>query len=94
MWIFIIGDDVLTYEREEHIENCKNAVAIIWDDCLLKTAVGHILLELEYSGFQLFQFTSNHILVEITGKGVNGGVRLGLQILVNYFYGDARVNHG
>ena len=83
---FHFGDDVLTYGREEHIENCKNAGAIIWDDYVLKTAVGHIPLEQEYNGFQHFEFTSNHILVEVTGKGVNGGVGLGSQILVNYFF--------
>ena len=32
----IIGDDSLTCEREEHNENDKSVVAIIWDDCFKK----------------------------------------------------------
>ena len=35
----------LTCEREKYIENDKNAVAIIWDDCVSKKAVGHIPLK-------------------------------------------------
>ena len=36
--------------------------------------------------FKFLQFTNNHMFVEVTGKGVNRGVGLGLQILVNYFF--------
>ena len=36
VWIPFIGDDSITCEREEHNENDKNAVAIIWDDCVSK----------------------------------------------------------
>ena len=43
MWISVIGDDVLTCEREEHNENDKNAVAIIWVDCVSKKK-GHVPL--------------------------------------------------
>ena len=36
VWIPIIGDDLLTCEREEHNANDKNAVAIMWDDRVSK----------------------------------------------------------
>ena len=36
--------------------------------------------------FKFLQFTNNHICVEVTGKGVNRGVGLGLEILLNYFF--------
>ena len=39
----------------------------------------------------LFQFTNQHIHVEVTGKKVNRDVGLRLEIPVNYFYSDARV---
>ena len=44
------------------------------------------------SGSKFLQFTNHHIRVEVTGKRVIGGVGLGLEISVSYFfYGDARV---
>ena len=43
------------------------------------------------SGSKFLQFTNHHICVEVTGKRVNRGVGLGLEIPVNFFYGDARV---
>ena len=44
VWIPIIGDDSLTCEREEHNENDKTAVAIIWDESVSKKIVGHVPL--------------------------------------------------
>ena len=73
-------------DNEDNIENDKNAVAIIWDDCTSKKAVGHIPLKWSKVAFNFFQFTYNHLCVEVTGKGVSRGVRLGLEILVNYFF--------
>ena len=38
------------------------------------------------------QFTDHHVGVELTGKRVNHGVGLGVDIHINcFFYGDARV---
>ena len=39
VWIFIIGDDLLTCKQEEYNENDKNAVGIIWDHCISE---GHV----------------------------------------------------
>ena len=64
---------MLTCEREEHIENDKNAVAVIWDDFVSKKAVGHIPLKWSKVAFR-------------GGKGFNCGVRLVFEILVNYFF--------
>ena len=37
-------------------------------------------------GSKNFQFTNHQIRVEVTGKSVNRGVGLGLEIPVNYFF--------
>ena len=66
----IIGDESLTCEREEHNENDKNVVAIIWGDCVLKKIVGHVLLNWSQVASKLLQFTNRHIGVEVTGKRV------------------------
>ena len=64
---------MLNCEREEHIENDKNAVAVIWDDFVSKKAVGHIPLKWSKVAFR-------------GGKGVNRGVRLVFEILVHCFF--------
>ena len=38
------------------------------------------------SGSKFLQFTNHHIRVEFTGKRVNRGVGLGLEIPVSYFF--------
>ena len=70
MYIPIIGDDSLTCEREEHNENDKNAVPIIWDDCVSKKIVGHVPLNRSKVASKFLQFTNHHIRVEVTGKRV------------------------
>ena len=75
---------MLTCEREEHNENDKNAVAIIWDDCVSKR-VGHVPLNWSKVASKFLQFPNHHIRVEATGKRVNRGVGLRLRIPVNYF---------
>ena len=80
MWISITGDDVLTCEREEHIENDKNAVAVIWDDCVSKKAVGHIPLKWSKVAFRGgWKGSQSWCLI-----GVWNTCKL-------FFYGDARV---
>ena len=86
MWISIIGDDSLTCEREEHNENDKSAVAIIWDDCVSKKIAGHFPLNWSKVASKFLQPANLHIRVEVTGKRVNRGVRLGLEIPANYFF--------
>ena len=83
VWISIIGDDALTCEREEHNENDKNTVVIIWDDCVSKKILGHVPLNWSKLASTFFQFTNYHIRVEVTGERVNPGVGLGLEIPVN-----------
>ena len=42
--------------------------------------------------FKFLQFTNHPVPLEVTGKRVNRGVGLGLEIPVNYFfYGDVRI---
>ena len=85
MWISITEDDLLTCEREEHNENDKSAVAIMWDDCVSKMIVGHIPLNWSKVASKFLQLTNHHIRVEVTGKRVNRGVGLGLEIHAKYF---------
>ena len=40
---------------------------------------------------KFLQYTKHHIRTEVTGKRVNRGVRLELEIPVKYFFGDVRV---
>ena len=85
VWISIIGDCSLTCEREEHNENDKSAVAIIWDDCVSKTIVGHVPLNWRKVASKFLQLTNHHICVEVTGKRISCDVGLGLEIPANYF---------
>ena len=86
VWIPIIGSDSLTCDREEDNENDKNTVAVIWDGCVSKKIVGHVKLNWSKVASKFLQFTNHHILVEVTGKTVKRGVRLGLKIPVNYLF--------
>ena len=79
-------------EPEESNEHDKYAVAIVFDDCLLKKVVGHIPLYWNKLAFKFLQFKNYSIRVAVTGKRVNRGVGFGLEISVDYFfYGDSRV---
>ena len=66
----VIGNDSLTCEREEHNENDKNAVAIVWDDCVSKKIVGHVPLNWSKVASKFLQFTNHHSRVEVAGKRV------------------------
>ena len=95
VWISIIGDDSLTCEREEHNENDKSAVAIVWDDCVSKKIVGHVLLNWSKVASKFLQLTNHHIRAEVTGKRVSCGVGLGLEIPTKYFYMEIQdLQHG
>ena len=82
VWIPIICDDSLTCEREEHHENDENAVAIIWDDCVSNKIVGHVTLNWSKVASKFLQLTKPQIRVKVTGKRVNRGVGLGLEIFL------------
>ena len=62
----------------------KSAVAIIWDDCVSKNIVGHVPLNWSKEASKFLQLTNQGVRVEVTGKTVNRGVGLGLEILANY----------
>ena len=53
---------------EEHNENDKNAVVIIWNDCVSKKIVGYVRLNWSKVAYKFLQFTNDHIRVEATGK--------------------------
>ena len=62
------------------------------DDETLKKVVGHIPLYWSKLAFKFLQFQNHIICVAVTGKRVNRGADLGLEIPVTYFfYGDGRV---
>ena len=83
MCIPIIGDDSLTRQQEEYNENDKNAVAIVWDNCVSKKIVWHFPLHWSKVASIFFQFTNHHISVEVTAKRVSHDVGLELEITVN-----------
>ena len=83
MCIPIIGDDSLTRQREEYSENDKNAVAIVWDNCVSKKVVGHFPLNWSKVASISLQLTNHHISVEVTAKRVIHDVGMELEITVN-----------
>ena len=67
-------------------------VAALQIDQLPWMFVGHIPLNWSKVLSKFPQFTNHHDGVEVTGKRVNHGVGLGVEIPINcFFYGDARV---
>ena len=87
-----MGNDLVICQPEESNEHDKYAVAIVFDDCLLKKVVGHVPLYWSKLAFKFLQFQNHSIRVAVTGKGVNRGAGLGLEILFDYFFcGDSRV---
>ena len=84
-WILIFRDDSPTCERE-HNENNKNVVAILWDDCVSKKILEHVLLNWSKVASKSLQFTNHHIRVEVTGRKVNRGDGLGHEISASYFF--------
>ena len=92
IWNPLVGDDSLICEPEESNERDKYAVAIVFDDCLLKKIVGHVPLYWSKLALKFLQFQNHNIRVAVTGKIVNRGAGCGLEIPVDYFFhGDSRV---
>ena len=87
-----MGDDSLISGPGESNEHDKYAVAIAFDDCLLKQVVGYVPLYWSKLAFKFLQFQNHRIRVAVTGKRLNRGAGLGLGIPVDdFFYGDSRV---
>ena len=92
IWNPFVGDDSLICEPEESNKHDKYTVAIVFNDCLLKKVVGHVPLYWSKLAFKFLQFQNHSIRVAVTGKRVNRGAGLGIEILVDYFfYGESRV---
>ena len=86
------GCDSLICEPEESNDHNKYAVAIVFDDCLLEKVVGYVPLYWSELAFKFLVFQNHSIRVAVTGKRVNSGAGLGLEIPVDYFfYGDSRI---
>ena len=51
-----------------------------------KKIVGHVPLNWSKVASKFLPFTNHHIRVKVTGKRVNRGVGLGLEIPANYFF--------
>ena len=61
-------------------------------DVICVLHVGHVSLSCSRFSFKLLHFPNHIIHVTVTGKRVNPGVDMGLEIPVDYFfYGDKRV---
>ena len=86
IWNPVVGDDSLICEPEESNEHDKYALAIVFDDCLLKKVVGHVSLYWSKLAFKFLQFQNHSIRVAVTGKRVNREAGLGLEIPVDYFF--------
>ena len=88
-WNPIVGDDSLICEREDNNEHDEHAVAVMYHDSISWKVVGHVPLHLSQVMSNFLRFPNCSIRVTITGKRVNRGVGLGLEIPVHYiFYGD------
>ena len=61
------------------------SLAPFWIDWLPWQLVGNVPLNWSKVFFKLVQFTNHHVRVEVTGKTVNRGFGLGLEMQVNYF---------
>ena len=82
----------MIWEQEESNEHNKYAVAIVFDDCLLKKFFGHIPLYWSKLAFKFLQFQNHSIRVAVTDKRLNKGAGLSFEILIDYFlYGENRV---
>ena len=67
-------------------------LALLWIDWLPWMLVGHVPQNWSKVLSKFSQFTNHHVGLEVTGKKINHGVVLGLEISINcFFYGDARV---
>ena len=80
---------LLSFYSHLHLLLSQASVRIDW---LCLQLVGHVPLNWSKVVSKFLQFTNHHVCVNVTGKRVNCGVGLGLEIVVNYFfYGNARV---
>ena len=86
IWNPLVGDDSLICEPEESNKHDKYAVAIVFDDCLLKKVVAHVSLYCSKLAFKLLQFQNHNIRVAVTGKRGSRGAVLALRYLLITFF--------
>ena len=79
-------------EEDKENEYEKHAVAILYNGFHSNKVVGHVPLYWSELANKFLQFPNHQIRVVVTGKRVNRGIGLELEIPVDYFsHGDNRV---
>ena len=73
-------------DQEKDNEYHKHVVAIIYDSFHSNEVVGHVPLYWRELANKYLKFSNYHICVVVTGKRVNRGISLGLEIPVHYFF--------
>ena len=68
VWHPIVGDKLIC-EGEETNEYDRNTVSIMFDDCILKKVVGHVLFNWRKLATKFLQFPNHHIHIIVTGSG-------------------------
>ena len=92
IWRPVVGDETLICEQEETNEYDRNAVSIMFDDCISKKVVGHVPFSWSKLAVKFLEFSNHRICVVVIGKRVNRSAGFDLEITVDYtFYGDSRV---
>ena len=64
----------------------KHGVAIIYDSFHFNKVVKHIPLYWSELANKFLKFSNHHIGVVVTGKRINRGIGLGLEIPVDYYF--------
>ena len=78
--------------EEEKDKYDKHAVAIIYNNFHSNKFVGHVPLYWSELADTFLKFPNHHIHVVLTGKIVNRGISIALEIPADYFFhGDNRV---
>ena len=91
-WQPILNDDSLHCEEKKGDGYDKHAFAIIYDSFHLEKVLGHIRFYWSELVNKFLKFPNHYIRVIVTGKRVNRGVGLALEIPDDYFFrGDNRV---
>ena len=91
-WQSTVGDDPLRCKEKKNNEYNKHAVAIIYDSYHSNKVVGHVPLYWSELANKVLKLQNHYSCVFVTGKRVNRGLVLGLEIPVDYFFhGASRV---
>ena len=80
VWNPLVGDDSLTCEQEERNVYDENAVIVIFDGCISKKIVGHVPFNWSKLASMFLKVPNSCIRGTVTGKRVNRGSGLRLEI--------------